>query len=115
MSIATDDDARFIEDEPHKARLILVDSLKVPSLASRRREAINSLATAFSEHLHRWGERGNRTRDDLMLVSRFLVGATSEVIIGTLDQSIPGTPADHVDVLEQLFADTLRQFEPPQT
>ncbi|ODR09451.1 hypothetical protein BHQ15_06600 [Mycolicibacillus koreensis] len=101
----------FIEHQPHKARLILVDSLKVASLAARRRDAIQDIAEAYYQFLNRWVEDGKHTRDDLMLVSRFLVGATGEVIIGTLDQSIPGSPADHVDVLARLFADTLRQFE----
>ncbi|MFN8053776.1 TetR/AcrR family transcriptional regulator [uncultured Gordonia sp.] len=97
----------FVEEAPHKARLVVVDSLKIPALAARRRVAIEASADQFARRLGSQPAYRHLDRDRIALTARFLVGATGEVIVGTVDHTIPGAPTDHVAALTALFTGAL--------
>ncbi|OUC76135.1 TetR/AcrR family transcriptional regulator [Gordonia lacunae] len=99
----------FVERQQHKARLIVVDSLKVPALSDRRKQAIDHFTGAFARRLGAQRAYAHIPRDQLALTARFLVGATGEVIVGTIDHSVPGTPTTHVPALTALFTGALSQ------
>jgi len=97
----------FVEQKQHKARLIIVDSLKLPALSTPRKQAIEQFTDTLARRLGAQRAYTHIPRDRLALTARFLVGATGEVIVGTMDHTVPGTPSDHVPALTSLFTGAL--------